>query len=102
MTKEQYTQEVNAINEFHSKELTSCNVLITHVGSTGVRGGDWGHGSRAVIKFNNSGSPMVIKIGDQLFETEDLEILIGGDTELETFKKAFGFISKYLKLEGGE
>lgn len=102
MTLEEFEQEKGTINKVHKISLTSCNILKATVGSTGLKGGDWGHGSRAVIKFSNSGSPIYIKIDDKIFETEKIELLIGGDTELETFKEAFDFISEHMNIEGGK
>jgi hypothetical protein len=91
-----YEDEKEGILETHQKTFSSCNVLTATVGTTGPKGGDFGHGSRVFVKFDDSSASFFVKVNGQIFETDEFEFLTGGDSELATLKEAFNFISKHM------
>ena len=103
------------------KEIVSCNIIEVEAGTTGYCGGDTGHGGRTLFRINNLASTDMrlsfhtnyspygkIEIGDlQLqgihgtagfdLEAEEIEIVFGGDCELDTFIEALEFALETLK-----
>ena len=57
-------------------------------GTTGAKGGDWGHGSSVYLRLENLAS-----VGWQIKASEDaVEIILGGDDEINAIKCALHFM----------
>ena len=84
----------------YKKEITSCNILEVAAGTNGYQGGDGGHGSRTFIRFKDLGSTSlyVNKLGDYP-DCGGVELVLAGDTELETIIEAFKFVVKVLETQ---
>lgn len=77
----------------YSKEFVSANILKAEVGTTGLCGGDSGHGGRTYFALEDlSGT-------DISFNTSEnrIEVYLGGDCELCTITNALKFISGILE-----
>lgn len=86
--------------------FTSCNIITVEVGTTGSKGGDSGHGCRTYLRITDDASTdMSCRIDrDGCFHhIGQVEILLGGDTELDTFTRALRFAADVLeKQESGK
>lgn len=76
-----------------SKEIVSCNILKVTVGSTGLMGGDSGHGGRTFFELKDEGGTDMQCISDEGI----IRIELGGDSELHTFIEALEFAVWNLK-----
>lgn len=101
-----------------TKEINSANLLSITVGTNGEKGGDSGHGCRTYIKIKDIGSTdITIKpilpeyskryiskeaIEDIQENSNGVEIILGGDTELGTMIEALDFAVKTLKSQSKE
>lgn len=90
-----------AINEFNS-----ANLLTVEVGTNGFQGGDTGHGGRTYLRIKDEGCTDLrcrVKAGGKTHEFDNacavnqVEIMLGGDTELGTFAKALRFAADVLE-----
>jgi len=62
-------------------------------GTTGNKGGDWGHGSRVYLRLEN-----VASVDWQIKATKDkVEIILGGDFEIASIKDALYFMLQTLE-----
>lgn len=91
----------------YKREIFNANILEVEAGSTGYCGGDSGHGSRHYIRLKDLGSTDIrVKIGDQefdeLYKDKGIEIILGGDTELDTMITALKFVTKVLEDAANE
>lgn len=95
--------------EVFEKEITSCNVIKVSVGTTGIKGGDSGHGGRTLLVLEDLGcTDMRCKVSgyektfgckkteSEYEEAERIEIVFGGDSELDTFFDALKFALNVL------
>lgn len=91
--------------ETFSKTFDSCNIITVEVGTTGYMGGDTGHGGRTYLRISDDASTdmrcRVISNGTQFkfdnpCDASQIEIIFGGDTELETFAEALRFAADVL------
>lgn len=92
------------------KEIIDCNILEVKAGTTGHRGGDSGHGGRTILHLKDLGSTDMRlnflsqplenskvrfipggRVAGKNMEAESIEIVFGGDSELESFLKALRF-----------
>lgn len=90
-----------AINEF-----SSANILSVEVGTNGFQGGDTGHGGRTYLRIKDEGctdlrcrvkaSGRMHRFGNACSANE-IEIILGGDTELGTFSSALRFAADVLE-----
>lgn len=88
------------------KEIIDCNSIEVEVGTTGYCGGDTGHGGRTYFKIANiSSTDMSCRIKGRNTVTEDylnqIELMFGGDAEMETFIDALEFALETLKSQAG-
>lgn len=107
--------------ELHEKEIVSCNTIKVSVGTTGKKGGDSGWGGRTILSIEDLGSSDLrcnvhgyekdnsYPTMCEYEEADHIEIILGGDCELETFYTALKFaveeLGKYakeVKEEGDE
>ena len=84
--------------------FTSCNILSVEVGTTGYMGGDTGYGCRSYLRITDEGSTDLrcrVKANDgedyEAHRANRIEIMLGGDTELETFTQALRFAADVLE-----
>jgi hypothetical protein len=75
-----------------------CNMLSVEAGTNGFRGGDSGHGSRTYLSFENGYSTdMSVSINGVQFSADKIELMFGGDCELEMVILALEYAVKTLK-----
>lgn len=85
------------------KEIVLFNILEVEVGTTGLRGGDAGHGGETLIRFTDHSSTaweMLAKDYSGLYHFQDLQefqLKLYGDSELQTFIEGLEFILSELK-----
>lgn len=93
-----------------SETFQVFNTLTVEAGTNGYRGGDSGYGGRTVLILkDDGGSDLRCSInGQQTQAVEKIEIVLGGDSELQTFLDGLRFAVKALehlaevqKAEGG-
>ena len=81
------------------RAVISCNILDVEAGTTGLRGGDTGHGGRTYFSIRDGACtdmevrPTFNKWG----EADGFEVMLGGDCELETMIEALKFIVQALE-----
>lgn len=81
------------------KELWSANIIEVECGTNGYQGGDSGHGCRTYIRISDEGGTDIsFKVSENIGNGQ-IEIVLGGDTELTTICKALKFIRKTLKKQ---
>lgn len=90
----------------YSREICNCNILEVSAGTTGFRGGDSGHGCRTIIRISDLGGTdlraSVIPAAYPSNRANAVEIVLGGDAELETIIEGLEFILQALKDGRGE
>ena len=72
-----------------SREIVNCNILEVEAGTNGYQGGDSGHGSRTYLRLKDLGST----------DIRCIEIILGGDAELETMKEALRWMLSVLETQ---
>lgn len=92
--------------ETFKKEIVDCNIIEVEVGTTGYCGGDSGHGGRTYFRITDlSSTAMSCRIKGRNTVTEDylhqIELMLGGDAEMETFIEALEFALDTLKSQAG-
>lgn len=80
------------------REIVSANILEVEAGTNGYQGGDSGHGSRTYIRIEDLGSTDI----EVTPKENGVEIVLGGDCELETMIRALKFITKVLEDQAAE
>lgn len=87
----------------YTREVISANILEVEAGTTGYMGGDSGHGGRTYFRISDCGSTdMEVRTFVDRHGCNGFEVLLGGDTELETTIRALKFITKVLEDESKE
>ena len=85
------------------EELCSASILETEVGTNGLKGGDYGHGSRLYFRVEEVGGGIIEtkQIVDSLGAHSGIEITLGGDTEIINFitflRRSADFLESQLK-----
>ena len=75
-----------------------CNMLSVEVGTNGFRGCDSGHGSHTYLSFENGYSTdMSVSIDGVQYSADKIELMFGGDNELEMVILALEYAVKNLK-----
>lgn len=83
-------------------EFVNANCLEIQVGTTGKMGGDTGHGGRTYLRIENTaGSDLRSRIvaneeHHDFDHTNRIEIILGGDSELDTFFECMQFAAAML------
>ncbi len=89
--------------EVVTKEITSANILKVSVGTNCPQGGDAGHGGRTYFKLEEkAGGSIAVKINGKNFDLcngGQLEIILSGDTECETFLESLRFAVDILERQ---
>ena len=90
-------------------EMVNCNRLEVETGTNGYHGGDTGHGGRALVRLSAASSTDMrcnilgdiegsIETYEVHFSHVDfVEIVVGGDAEIETLIDSLEFVVKNLK-----
>lgn len=79
-----------------ARTIYSANILGVEAGTNGYQGGDSGHGSRTYFRISDLGATD-IRVRACGYEGRDgLEVVLGGDCELNTIIRALKFITKVL------
>ena len=78
----------------------SLNIITVHAGTNCPAGGDSGHGGRTIFGITNDASTdLRVGINEALpTEVNSVEIVLGGDTECETFIQALAGVYKLLRF----
>ncbi len=89
------------------KQVENMNALYVEAGTTGHMGGDSGHGGRTFFKIADITSTdmrCVVCEGPEVHRFDhanSIEIILGGDSELDTFCEALRIGYKVLSREAG-
>lgn len=76
-----------------SEQFTSANIIEATVATNGYQGGDSGHGSRTYFSLEDLASTdMDVRTG-----RGKVEIMLGGDCELQTFIEALRWAADKLE-----
>jgi hypothetical protein len=83
------------------KVISGANILRIQAGTNCPQGGDSGHGGRTIMRLGDeAGTAMWASLnGGQLMGISSIEIILGGDSECETFIEALEFGLKTLKAQ---
>lgn len=83
-----------------AKQFLSCNELVCRVGTNCPCGGDTGHGGRTVFELHDlAGSDMGIEIVPNEHGADGVRIVLGGDSEVETFVQALTWAAETLRKQ---
>lgn len=83
-----------------SREIVNCNILEVEAGTNGYQGGDSGHGSRTYLRLKDLGSTDIrCNVEADQFGCDSVEIILGGDAELETMKEALRWMLSVLETQ---
>lgn len=86
----------------YTREVCGANILDVEAGTNGYQGGDTGHGSRTYFRITNCGGTDIQIRSYGHRGTDGFEVILGGDSELETIIRALKFITKVLEEESKE
>ncbi len=83
-----------------SREITNCNILEAEAGTNGYQGGDTGHGSRTYLRIRDLASTDIrCNVEGDKYGCKSIEIILGGDAELETMKEALRWMLSVLETQ---
>jgi len=88
-----------------TREVSSCNCLKVEAGTNGAKGGDWGHGSRVYLRLEDlAGTGWLVKVDGKEIRGLDgdgmeIELVLGGDSELDTIKDALRWMISVLEAQ---
>ena len=87
-----------------STEIEDCNILGVTVATNGYGGGDSGHGGRTYFCLEDLDSTDISArvTTDHFGYTQKVEIMLGGDAELETFIEALRWAADNLERLANE
>lgn len=97
---ERVDEFIDSIDYVFSGEFTDACVLGVTVGTTGLKGGDTGHGGKTFATFEDLGSSYMrvsIDGSEYLREVKKITIAFGGDAELGNFIEGLRFALSQLK-----
>lgn len=88
------------INTVIEETEDNFNVLQVEAGSTGKCGGDSGHGCRTYFRIEDVASTdmTINKIADRFGFVSGFEVILGGDSELDSIIEALKFIVDALEI----
>lgn len=98
--------EINGVKvETLVDEFVNANILEAEAGTTGKMGGDKGHGCRTYFRIKDLSSTYLecnIRNNGKAYEFHnvgEVELMLGGDSELETFIEALRFALSTLEAQ---
>ena len=89
----------NNVVRMFSHSVDCLNWLTVDVGTNCPQGGDWGHGGRTVLRIINEHQTN-IQVGvdrGPLKPVDQIEIVLGGDSEASTFLEGLEFAVRVLR-----
>ena len=94
-------KDIQKVVPLRGKELVDANIIKVSAGTTGYRGGDSGHGGRTVFRLlDKAGTDMRVSInGGEPQDVQEVALIFGGDSELDTFKQALLFAYETLEKQ---
>ena len=79
-------------------EFIGTNTLVAEAGTTGYKGGDAGHGGHTYFRIQDLGdTDMSIRNLTGSYKGNGFEVVLRGDSELETIIRALRFIAEVLE-----
>lgn len=88
-------KDLELIKSSKETEIVNCNILGVKVATNGYCGGDSGHGSRTYFRLEDLASTNInIRL---LKDKRGVEVMLGGDAELETFIQALRWAADNLE-----
>ena len=89
-------KDFNKCTKQETECFNSANILEATVATNGYQGGDSGHGSRTYLCLKDlAGTDIDARVSER-----KIEIMLGGDTELETFIDALRWAADTLEKKG--
>ncbi len=87
-----------------SRDIKGSNLVQIEAGTSGFKGGDTDMGGRTYFRIENKGATdiSVFTRNDRWGSTEELEVFLGGDSELVTIIQALKFIVRVLEEQSLE
>ncbi|MGC9451672.1 MAG: hypothetical protein ACP5I4_09510 [Oceanipulchritudo sp.] len=87
----------------YSKTFDSNNILKVTAGTNVPQGGDTGHGGRTLLRLSNEGfTDWTIRIdGEEYPGPGEIELVLGGDCEGDSFAEALEFAGRVLRGQIG-
>lgn len=86
-----------------TRDVYNCNVLEAEAGTTGYQGDGSFRSGRTYIRIEDAGcTDISVRLLTDNFGTTGFEVVLCGDTELETMICALKFITKVLEDESKE
>ena len=83
-----------------TRKIVNCNILEVEAGTNGHKGGDSSYGSRTYLRIRDLGSTDIrCNVENDNFGCDSIEIILGGDTELETMKEALRWMLSVLETQ---
>lgn len=84
-----------------SVTFQNSNILSVSVGTNCPAGGDSGHGGRTIFRLTNGASTDMSVSTDEgpLQQVDSVEIVLGGDTECQTFIQALEHAVNVLRAQ---
>lgn len=81
------------------KTFTSANILEVTAATTGLRGGDAGHGCRTIVRIEDRGGTAIKArvIPDSIHGNGGIELMLAGDCELFTLIDGLRFAADALE-----
>ena len=90
--------DIDKCGELHTGEFGVFNVLGITVATNGYQGGDSGHGGRTYISIEDLGSSdMDAKVSCNFNGNAKVEIMLGGDSELDTIIESLRWAADRLE-----
>ena len=87
----------------YKKEIVNANLLQIVAGTNGYHGGDGGNGGRTFIRiYNQGGTAIEVKRLGTEYRDDGVEIILAGDTELDTIIDGLEFITNVLRCQAKE
>lgn len=84
------------------QEIASANIIEVEVGTTGHCGGDSKYGCRTYMRIEDLGcTDMRFNTYSDNYGHSSVELVFGGDTEMDTFIEALEFAVETLKRKSG-
>jgi hypothetical protein len=104
MVKEYRVTANDVTVEVKETTMLSCNLLAVAAGTNCPQGGDAGHGGRTYFMLrNDGGTDITVRVNGQVvaegYHGDKVEIILGGDSEHQTFVEALEFALGTLKGE---
>ena len=88
-----------------TKTISSANVIEVSAGTNCPQGGDAGHGGVTYFRMKDIGATAIsIKVNGRLIDEEvrEIEVIMRGDTESETFSEALKFAAQVIEVATSE